>query len=145
MPDFDHIPLMGSVGALEANVMDSPPNPLMLRVSAHAFSRRYAVVVADNGLESFGLRIGDYAIFREQRWPTHECSVCLVRFGDEVTIRILEYLNNPEVVLRVSAEQIPALELAPTDFSVIGVLDGTIREEFARIVQPMSDTFDWGC
>jgi len=102
-------------------------------------------VLTEDGLDTFGLKTGDYAIFREQRWPTHDCSVCLVRFGDEVTIRIVEYINNPEVTLRVSGEKILTLELAPTDFTVIGVLDGVIREEFARIVQPTSDTFEWGC
>lgn len=58
---------------------------------------------------------------------------------------MMEYINNPTVTLRVGADQIPELELATTDFCVIGVLDGVIKEEFATFAEPLEETLDWGC
>lgn len=88
---------------------------------------------------------GDYAVFREQRWPTHERKVCLVTFGDEVTMRLMEGISNPEVTLRVCGEKIPPIDIATTDFVVLGVLDCVIKEEFARLAWPEQEEMDWGC
>lgn len=143
MDKYTHIPIYGQVPSLATvniSIPDSPPDLLVQSIVPY---RRFAVRVADDGMDTFGLREGTYAVFREQRYPTHDCSVCLVTFGDEVTIRMLEYIHNSEVTLRVAGEKIPPLELAPTDFQVIGVLDGVILEEFARVVQP-EPVLDWG-
>jgi hypothetical protein len=145
MEKYAHIPIMGTVPSLTTILLESFENPPELLVKSHALYRRFAIEVGDNGLDTFGLQLGDYAVFREQRWPTHECSACLITFGDEVTMRVLEYINNPEVTLRVSGEKISNLELAPTDFQVIGVLDGIIKKEFAVIETPEPAGFDWGC
>jgi SOS-response transcriptional repressor LexA len=137
-----YIPMFGPVPSLTTTLLETPENPPDLVVRGYAPYRRYAVQVVDDGLDSFGLELGDFAVFREQRWPNRECQICLVTFGDEVTMRLLEYINNPEVTLRVSGEKIPPLELAPTDFVVIGVLDGVIKAEFAQLAYP-EPSFDW--
>lgn len=126
-----HIPTFGLVYALTSTFLEIPSNPPDLVVKSYAPYRRFAVAIGDDGLDSFGLLQGDYAIFREQRWPNNECQVCLVTMGDEVTMRILEGIFNPVVTLRVSGEKVPSLELATTDFVVIGVLDRVIRREFS--------------
>jgi len=126
-----HIPTFGLVYALTSTLLEVPSNPPDLIVKSYAPYRRFAVAIGDDGLDSFGLLQGDYAVFREQRWPNNECQVCLVTMGDEVTMRILEGIFNPVVTLRVSGEKVPSLELATTDFTVIGVLDGVIRREFS--------------
>lgn len=138
-----HIPVIGTVPALTTVFLESAENPPDLLVKSYAPYRRFVIEIADDGLDTFGLQQRDYAVFREQRWPTNECSVCLVTFGDEVSMRVLEYINNPEVTLRVSGEKIPSLELAPTDFQVIGVLDGIVKRDYAKIKQP-EVAFDWG-
>lgn len=64
---------------------------------------------------------------------------------DDVTIRMLEYIDNPSSILRVGGDQISPLELATTDFCVIGVLDGVIKEELAIFTEPIEIEFDWDC
>lgn len=145
MSNVSHIPTFGVVPALSSASLEAPENAPDLVVKSYAPYRRFAVQVGDEGLDSFGLQQGDYAVFREQRWPDNECQVCLVTSGDEVTLRVLENIHNPFVTLRVSGEKIPSLELAPGDFSVIGVLDGVIRQEFAVLTAPEAHEVEWGC
>ena len=144
MDKYTRIPIYGQVPSLTTTTMTVPESPPDLLVRSITPYRRFAVQAADDGMDTFGMRIGTYAVFREQRWPTHDCTVCLVTFGDETSIRMLEYINSDMVTLRVAGEKIPALELAPTDFQVIGVLDGVILEEFAQVDQP-EPVFEWGC
>jgi SOS-response transcriptional repressor LexA len=140
-----YVAFMGSVPSLSTTFLEQIENPPDLVVKSYAPFRRFAVQIADDGMDSFGIEQGDFLIFREQRWPTDEGQICLVTFGDEVSIRILEYIYNPEVTLRVPGEKIPSLELAPTDFCVIGVLNGVIKEEFAELIYHEEEDFDWGC
>lgn len=122
-----HIPLVGTVPSLTVDVMNTPDNSPDLMVKSFAPYRRFAVTIADDGLDSYGLQVGDFAVFREQRWPNNECQICPVTFGDDASIRMIEYISNPTVTLRVAGEKIPALELAPTDFCVIGVLEASSK------------------
>lgn len=145
MSDHTYIPTFGIVPSLATATLDAPEGAPDLVVKSYAPYRRFAVEVGDDGLDSFGLQQGDYALFREQRWPNNECQVCLVTFGDAVTMRVVERINNPEVILRVSGEKVPALELAPTDFCIIGVLDGVIRQEFVVLQRPEHQEVEWGC
>jgi len=142
--DKIHIPTYGTVTALELTTLDPPVNAPELVVTSYAPYQRFAIQIGDEGLDSFGLQPGDWAVFRGQRWPSKECQVCLITMGDEVTLRVMENIHNSEVVLRVSGEKIPSSELAPTEFSVIGVLDGVIRQEFAVLIQPEALGADWG-
>jgi SOS-response transcriptional repressor LexA len=139
-----YVAFMGSVPSLSTTFLEQIENPPDLVVKSYTPYRRFAVQIADEGLGSFGIHTGDYLIFREQRWPTNEGQICLVTFGDEVTIRILEYIYNPSVILRIAGDKIPQLELAPTDFCVIGVLDGVIKEELAKLVYHEDEDYDWG-
>lgn len=143
--DQIHIPTFGIVPSLEVASLEASENAPDLVVKSYAPYRRFAVEIGDDGLDTFGLLEGDYAVFREQRWPNNECQVCLVTLGDEVTMRVIERIDNPEVMLRVSGEKVPTLELAPTDFSIIGVLDGVIRKEFVVLRHPETLETDWGC
>ena len=145
MDKYDRIPIHGAVLSLETTSMEQPDNPPDLQVRSIVPYSRFAVRVGDDGMDTFGLRQGSYAIFRAQRYPTQECSVCLVRFGGEVTIRLLEGIHATLVTLRVAGDRIPPLELAETDFTVVGVLDGVVLEEFAEVVEPERATFEWGC
>lgn len=142
---FDHIPIYGHVGALDTAYLETPSDAPDLVVKSIVPYRRFAICIADDGLDSFGLHEGNYAVFREARWPDRECQVCLVRFGDEVTIRLVEGINATMVTLRVSGDKIPPVELEPTDFSIMGLLDGVIFEEFALIAPKEEQEFDWGC
>lgn len=144
MDRFTHIPLIGDIPSLDTVLLATCEASTVLLVRSITPYRRFAVRAADDGLDSFGLRKGSYAVFREQRYPTQECQICLVRFGDEVTMRLLEGIHATFVTLRVSGDKIPPLELEPTDFAVVGVLDGVILEEFARVAEPELQ-FDWGC
>lgn len=139
------VPIMGSVPSLMTTTIEPPENPIELLVQSHAMYRRFAVQIVDTGLDTFGIQAKDYLIFREQRWPTNEGQICLITMGDEITIRMMEYINNPMVTLRVGADQISELELATTDFCVIGVLDDVIKEELATFAEPLEETLDWGC
>lgn len=138
------IPLMGSVGALETIHMASNDAGSFLLTEFHAPYRRFAVRITDHGLDSFGLIPGAYAVFREQGWPTNECQICLLAFGDEATVRMMENIYSTEPTLRVSGDRIPPIEPHRNDFIVLGVLEGLIHEEFARIIAG-EETFDWGC
>lgn len=130
------IPYMGEIPSLTTTILENREDYPLLAVSSSDFNRRYAVLITDDGMSGQSINAGDYLIFREQRWPTKECEICLVTFGDEVTIRILEYIYNPDVTLRVTGDQIPPLELAPTDFVVIGVLSGVVKHDLARLMYP---------
>lgn len=77
---------------------------------------------AENGMETFGFHKGSFATNREQCYPTQEYQSCLVRFGDEVTTRLLEGIHAAFVALCISEDKIPPLELEPAGFSVAGVL-----------------------
>ena len=137
------IPYMGPIPSLTTTHIQTPENPEDLLVHSHAFYRRYAVQIADEGLSTFGIDLGDYLLFREQRWPSLEGQICLLTMGDEVTIKMLECINNPTVTLRVGGDQILPLELGTTDFCVIGVLDGVIKKELATFTVPKEDMFVW--
>jgi len=138
-----HIPTVGTAYALTTILLETPENPPFLVVKSYAPYRRFAVVVGDSGLDSFGLLAGDFAVFREQRWPNNECQVCLVTMGDEVTMRVVEGIFNPILALRVSSDKIPPLELATSDFAVIGILDGVISQEFAVLEYPETEAAEW--
>lgn len=135
------IPYMGEVPSLTTALLESKENYPLLAVSSFDFARRYAVKITDDGMSGQGINTGDYLVFREQRWPTNESEICLVTFGDEVTIRILEYIYNPDITLRVTGDQIPPLELAPADFVVIGVLAGVVKSDLAQLVYPENEAY----
>ncbi|MFB5192703.1 hypothetical protein [Alicyclobacillus fastidiosus] len=139
------VSLIGPIPSLETVWFGQEGKKQDLVVKSWAPYQRFAVQVADDGLDSFGLKQGNYAVFREARWPDRECQVCLVRFGDEVTIRLVEGINSTMVTLRVSSDRIPPLELEPTDFSVVGILDGVVFAEFAEFAEAKEEVFDWGC
>ena len=139
------VPYMGSIPSLTTTHIQTPENPEDLLVHSHAFYRRYAVQIEDEGLSTFGIDAGDYLIFREQRWPSLEGQICLLTMGDEVTIKMLECINNPTVTLRVGGDQILPLELGTTDFCVIGVLDGVIKKECAGFAELEDLAFNWDC
>ena len=139
------VPIIGPIPALDTAVWQEDDTRRELVVKSWAPYQRFAVEIGDDGLDSFGLRGGNYGVFRAARWPDRECQVCLIRFGDEVTVRLVEGINSTMVTLRVSGDRIAPLELEPTDFSIVGILDGVIDTEFAHIVEPQSAEFDWGC
>lgn len=139
-----HIPTYGTVTSLALTTLDPPVSAPELVVKSYAPYPRFAIQIGDDGLDSFGLQVEDWAVFRGQRWPTKECQVCLISMGDEVTLRVMENVNSEEVVLRVSGEKIPSLELATSEFSVIGVLDGVVRKESVVLTQPEALAEDWG-
>jgi hypothetical protein len=68
-------------------------------VLTHAMHWRFAVQIVDTGLDKFGIQARNYLIFHEQRWLTNEGQICLITMGDEITIRMMEYINNPMVTL----------------------------------------------
>lgn len=129
------IPFIGEIPSLTTTLLETREDYPLLAVAFYDFNRRYAVQITDTGMDGQGISAGDYLIFREQRWPTSEAEICLVTFGDEVTIRIVEFIYNPEITLRVTSDQVSPVELAPTDFAVIGVLSNVIKEELARLVR----------
>ena len=139
-----HIPVMGAVPSLTTAVLASPENPPILLVQSYAPYRRMAVQIADDGLDSFGLALGNYAIFRAQGWPNAEPQVCLIAFGDDLTLRLVEDIFASEPILRVAGEKIPAVRPHRNDLIVLGALDGVIDQEFASLEQ-IEPVFDWGC
>ncbi|WP_029423283.1 LexA family protein [Alicyclobacillus macrosporangiidus] len=139
------IPVLGTVPSLSTMIVDQPENPSDLVIRSYAPYRRFAVQVADDGLDSLGLTPGDYAIFREQRWPHDECQVCLIAFGNEFTLRILQGIWNTEPILCVSGDKIPPITRHRNDFVILGVLDGVIKSELAVLQEPEQADFDWGC
>lgn len=145
MDNKSFLPVIGPVPSLETVWMGEQDAKRELAVKSWAPYPRFAVEVADDGLDSFGLRKGHFGIFREARWPDRECQICMIRFGDEVTLRLFEGLRSDMVALRVSGDRIPPLDLTPTDFSVVGILDGVIFAEFAELAEPVVEEFDWGC
>lgn len=138
-----HIPTYGRIPSLTTTILETPEDPPDLTVKAWAPYRRFAVEVDDMGLDTFGLLPGDWAIFREQRWPNMECQIVLVAFGDEGALRLLEGINETEPVLRVAGDRIPNERRNRNDFIILGVLDGVIKGEFAQLIYPEL-TFDWG-
>ncbi|QQE79626.1 hypothetical protein [Alicyclobacillus sp. SO9] len=142
MSDTFHIPTFGSIPSLSAAVLDTPENAPDLVVRDYAPYKRFGVQVDDMGLDTFGLFPGDWAIFREQRWPNMECQIVLVAFGEEGTLRLFEGTNETEPILRVSGERIPEERHHRNDFIILGVLDGVIKAEFAQLSYP-EPILDW--
>lgn len=138
------IPVFGSVPSLATTLVVEPENPPELVVRSYAPYRRFAVEVVDDGLDSFGLEPGDYAIFREQRWPNCELQICVIAFGDEVIMRAMENIWATEPTLRVAADKAPPIQRHRNDFIVLGVLDGVIKADFAEL-EYLEAAFDWGC
>jgi hypothetical protein len=145
MPELFAVPVVGSVPSLQYTIMDPVYNAPNLLVRSYAPYKRFAIQVIDDGLDSAGLMSGDYAIFREQRWPNDECQVCVVAFGDDVALRIIEDIWNTEPKLRVCGARIPSERRHRNDFIVLGVLDGVVKAGLEVIEQVSNDEFDWGC
>lgn len=141
----NYISIIGPIPSLDVVYLGEQDSKRDLLVKSWSPYPRFAAEIGDDGLGSFGLRHGNFGVFREARWPDRECQVCLVRFGDEVTIRLVEGIRATMVTLRVSGDRIPPLEMEPTYFSVVGILDGVIHAEFAQIVESEANEFDWGC
>ena len=139
------IQIMGVVPSLQYTIMDPVYNSPNLMVRSYAPYKRFAIQVVDDGLDSVGLMPGDYAIFREQRWPNDECQVCVVAFGDDVALRIIEDIWNTEPVLRVCGNRIPSERRHRNDFIVLGVLDGIVKAGLEQIEQVEAQEFNWGC
>lgn len=138
------IPTFGTVPSLQTTVLESPEGCPDLLTKSYAPYKRFGVQVGDAGMDTFGLEEGDYAVFREQHWPNDECQIVLVAFGEEGTIRLMENIYASEPTLRVAGDKIPEITPHRNDFIVLGVLDGVIKREFARLAQP-EEVFDWGC
>lgn len=138
------IPLIPSVPSLgtEDILVESDPNGPCLAVHSYVPYRRFAMEVIDDGLDSFGLIPGDYAVFREHGWPTNECQICLIAFAGEMTVRLLEGLYNTEPTLRVSGDKIDPITRNRNDFIVLGTLDGVIKRELARVLEPAELQYD---
>jgi hypothetical protein len=145
MAELFAVPVVGSVPSLRYSIIDPVYNAPNLLVRSYAPYKRFAIQVVDDGLDSAGLMPGDYAIFREQRWPNDECQVCVVALGDDVALRIMEDIWNTEPVLRVCGDRIPLERRHRNDFIVLGVLDGVVKAGLEVIEQVASDDFDWGC
>jgi hypothetical protein len=145
MTDLYVVPIMGAIPSLQFTMMDPVYNTPNLIVRSYAPYKRFAIQVVDDGLNSAGLIPGDYAIFREQRWPNDECQVCLVAFGDDAALRIIEDIWNTEPILRVCGDRIPPERRHRNDFIVLGVLDGIVKAGLEQIEQIESEEFIWGC
>ena len=139
------VPIFGTVPSLDTTTIYQQDAPTQfLKLKSWAPYNRFGIVAGDDGLDSFGVRPDHYLVFREARWPDRECAVCLVSFGDEVSVRLLEGITSTLVTLRVSGDRIPPVELDPHELTVMGVLDGVIYPEFAEVVT-QEPIFDWGC
>jgi hypothetical protein len=138
------IPVVGTVGTLSFTHMISSDPLRFLKTRSAAPYRRMAIEVADDGLDSFGLIPGSYAVFREQGWPNNECQICLISFGEEATLRLIEDIFATEPTLRVSGDKIDPVQRHRNDFIVLGVLDGVIANEFAHVEETVEE-FNWGC
>jgi hypothetical protein len=145
MSEMFAVQIMGAVPSLQYTIMDPVCDSPNLVVRSHAPYKRFAIQVVDDGLDSAGLMPGDYAIFREQRWPNDECQVCVVAFGDDVSLRIIEDIWNTEPVLRVCGNRIPSERRHRNDFIVLGVLDGIVKAGLDQIEQVEAEEFIWGC
>ena len=139
------IAFVGKVPSLTTTLLQTFDQVPDLVVTSYAPYRRFAIQLDDDGLDSLGIYAGDYLVFREQRWPTNELQICLITLGDEATVRLIQHILDSEVTLKVTAEKILDLELAPTDFCVIGVLDGIVKESLAEFIIRHEREFDWGC
>ena len=139
------IAFVGKVPSLTTTILQTFDPVPDLVVTSYAPYRRFAIQLDDDGLDSLGIYAGDYLVFREQRWPTNELQICLITLGDEATVRLIQHILDSEVTLKVTAEKILDLELAPTDFCVIGVLDGIVKESLAEFIIREDREFDWGC
>lgn len=85
-------------------------------------STRFVVRLGDDGLDALGLNEGDYLVFKQQRWPTQEETVCICVIGDEVIIRQVCGILQHDVTLSVPRDLYPPIELTPQDFHVMGAL-----------------------
>lgn len=138
------VPIMGSLSSLANTQMIWSDSSQFVMTRSYAPYRRFALQVIDDGLDSFGLIPGSYAIFREQGWPNIECQICVIAFGEEATIRLIENIYDTEPTLRVSGDKIEPIQRHRNDFIVLGVLDGVITADFAHLEAAMEE-FNWGC
>lgn len=96
---------------------------------------RFVVKLSDDGLEPLGLHEGDYLVFKQQRWPTQEETVCICVIGDEVIIRTVCGILQHDVTLAVPRDIYEPIELTPQDFHVMGVLVGILdRDEEPKMI-----------
>ncbi|WP_436664365.1 hypothetical protein ACOALA_10140 [Alicyclobacillus acidoterrestris] len=77
------VPVYGGIPCLHTTYAEKISKPLQLAVKSYAPYKRFAVEIVDDGLDTAGLRIGDYAIFREQGWPNDELQVVCIAFGND--------------------------------------------------------------
>jgi|GEM_PF-5766719 len=144
MQEVTKIPILGSVPSLSTTILGGTASENDLLVKSYAPYKRFGVLIEDDGMDTFGLCPGDYAVFREQRWPNMECQIILATFGDEATIRLLEGIYETEPTLRVAGDKIEPITPHRNDFIILGILDGIIKAEFAQL-EHREEVFDWGC
>lgn len=137
------VAVYGAIPSLHTTYIDGVSTPLQLAVKSYAPYKRFAVEIVDDGLDTAGLRIGDYAIFREQGWPNDELQVVCVAFGNDMTLRILQGIQSREPILRTSRDVVSE-QRHRNDFIVLGVLDGIIKSDFVEFIE-VEEEFDWGC
>ncbi|MFB5189034.1 hypothetical protein [Alicyclobacillus fastidiosus] len=138
------VSVYGAIPSLNVTYVDTVSNPPQLAVKSYAPYKRFAVEIVDDGLDTAGLRTGDYAVFREQGWPNDELQVVCVAFGNDMTLRILEGIQIREPFLRTARDVIRE-QRHRNDFIVLGVLDGIIKADFVEFLEVEEEAFDWGC
>ncbi|WP_018132111.1 LexA family protein [Effusibacillus pohliae] len=108
-----------------------------LKLSTIDYAQRFAVILGDDGLENWGIRRGDYLLFRRQGWPTEHRQLCFIHFGDEAILRIIPDMWASEIELLAANDEYPPISTHRNQFVVTGVCCGIRRpDDEIEIVYP---------
>jgi SOS-response transcriptional repressor LexA len=101
----------------------------LLRLRTIEYTQRFAVKLGDDGLENWGIRQGDYLIFRNQGWPTEHGQLCFIQFGNDAILRIIPDMWAPEIDLLAANDKYEPISTHRNQFIVTGVCYGVKRQD----------------
>ncbi|MFC4768690.1 LexA family protein [Effusibacillus consociatus] len=136
-----YVPIAGEYYTKKAIPFYPEENYPLLKLSTMDLQDRFAVIIGDDGLQNWGVRPGDYLLFRRQGWPTEHGQLCFIHFGEEVILRIIPDLWNPEVDLVAANDDYPPISTHRNQFIVSGVCYGIKRQDDDLEILHTSDIF----
>ena len=127
------VPFLGDVPSLEPVEFSREHYTMNLVLGLSFVKGRFAVRVADDGLTSFGLPKGAFALIQDVSMLKNDCGIYLVQYEGKVALKLVERSENELVTLRVSGDKITSLTITLDEITIVGWYEGCIHPEFAEL------------
>lgn len=132
-----YAPLIGEFYVSSFTPVFIEDNYPLMRMAVAEYEKRFVVQLGDDGLENWGIRQGDYLIFRHQGWPTEHGQLCFIQMGDDAILRIIPDMWAPEVDLLAANDKYEPISTHRNQFVVTGVCYGVKRQDSEiEIIEP---------